>query len=92
MIFLGETGLNLHSYQSRGYSPKNTRCFINVPNSKGTNISVLCAINTLGVVAYKIKVYSLKSVDLIKFINTHLPVLEATDRKHIDGLRRDPFK
>ncbi|KAG0437808.1 Transposable element Tc3 transposase [Dictyocoela muelleri] len=83
MIFLDETGFNLHSYQSRGYSPKNQKCFINVANSKGTNISVLCAINILGVLAYKIKIGSFKSEDILEFINTQLPLLESDHRKYI---------
>ncbi|KAG0441815.1 hypothetical protein DMUE_0770 [Dictyocoela muelleri] len=55
LIFLDETGFNLHSYQRMGYSAIDTKCFINVLNSKGTNISVLCAINKTGIVGYQIK-------------------------------------
>lgn len=83
LIFLDETGFNLHSYQSFGYSPKNTKCFINVPNGKGTNISVLCAITNTSILAYKIKVGSFKSADIVDFIDTQLPILAPNERKYI---------
>lgn len=83
LIFLDESGFNLHLHQKMGYSPKNTKCFINVPNSKGVNISLLCAITISGVLAYKIKIGSLQSSDLLEFIASELPQLENNNRKYI---------
>ncbi|KAG0439926.1 hypothetical protein DMUE_2112 [Dictyocoela muelleri] len=83
LIFLDETGFKIHTYQRLGYSPKNTKCFINVPNSKGTNVSVLCAITNQGVPAYKVKVGSFKSVDMKEIIQTLLPAQLNSDRKYI---------
>ncbi|KAG0425218.1 Transposable element Tc3 transposase, partial [Dictyocoela muelleri] len=83
IIYVDETGFNLHSYQNMGYSPINTKCFITVPNSKGVNISVLCAITTLGVLAFKIKVGSFKSDDVLEFITTQLPILQPNASKFI---------
>ncbi|KAG0435354.1 hypothetical protein DMUE_4766 [Dictyocoela muelleri] len=42
------------------YSLKNTKCFINVPNSKANNVSELCAITNIGVLDFKIKWVRLK--------------------------------
>lgn len=77
IIFFDEKELYHHSYQNNRYSPKNTKLFINLLNSKGTNISILCAITILGVLCYKFKVSSFLSVDVIEFINTQLPILQA---------------
>ncbi|KAG0436961.1 hypothetical protein DMUE_3949 [Dictyocoela muelleri] len=82
-IFLDETGFNLLTYQRFRYSPKNTKCYINVPNSKDTNVSVLCAITNQGVLAYKVKVWSFKSFDMKEFIETLLPAQLNSDRKYI---------
>ncbi|KAG0436306.1 Transposable element Tc3 transposase, partial [Dictyocoela muelleri] len=83
LIFLDETGFNLHSFQRMGYSPKNTKCFINVPNSKGTNVSVLCAITKEGVLGFRIKNCSFKSLDIKSFAETILPELSSNNRKFI---------
>jgi hypothetical protein len=83
LIFLDETGLNLYTFQRFGYSPRNTKCYISVQNSKGKNVSVLCAINNQGVLAYETKIGGFKSADLTNFIMTKLPVLNACKRKYI---------
>lgn len=83
LIFLDESGFNLHLHQKLGYSPKNTKCFINVPNSKGTNVSLLCAIQVDGILASKAKVGSFKSVDMVDFIHNELVQLGPHERKYI---------
>ncbi|KAG0438237.1 hypothetical protein DMUE_3210 [Dictyocoela muelleri] len=83
LIFLDESGFNLHLNKKQGYSPKNTNCFINVPNSKGTNISLLCAINTNRILATNVKIGSFKSVDMIHFINNNLQQLGPHERKYL---------
>ncbi|KAG0439278.1 Transposable element Tc3 transposase [Dictyocoela muelleri] len=83
LIFLDETGFNLHTYQNFGTLQKNTKCYINVPNGKGTNIYVLCAITNQGILAFKIKVGSFKSVDIVDFIETQLSMLIQNERKYI---------
>ncbi|KAG0438151.1 hypothetical protein DMUE_3265 [Dictyocoela muelleri] len=74
LIFLDETGFNLHYYQ-KGYSPKKTKCYINVTNSKGQNISVLCAITKENVLRYQIKSGGFISLDILNFIDLKLPLL-----------------
>jgi transposase len=48
LVFLDETGFNLHLTNNRGYSMKNSKCYINVLSSKGTNVSLMCAITLNG--------------------------------------------
>ncbi|KAG0435625.1 Transposable element Tc3 transposase [Dictyocoela muelleri] len=83
LIFLDETGFNLHLTQKKGYSPKNTKAFSNVINSKGVNVSLLCAITSAGVLAHEIVIGSFKSSDILEFIESKLATLELNDRKYI---------
>ncbi|KAF9747732.1 hypothetical protein NGRA_3513 [Nosema granulosis] len=62
---------------------KNTKFFINVPNSKGNNVSLLCDIHLYGILVCKIKIGCFKSVDKIDFINNELLRLGCLERKYI---------
>ncbi|KAG0438894.1 hypothetical protein DMUE_2809 [Dictyocoela muelleri] len=53
LIFLDESGFNLHLTPNYGYSQKNTKAYTTVPNSKGTNVSFLCTISNNGLYCYK---------------------------------------
>ncbi|KAG0439743.1 hypothetical protein DMUE_2224 [Dictyocoela muelleri] len=83
LFFIDETWFNLHLARKFRYSQRNTKCHVFVPNSKGSNVSLLCAINIQGILAYKIKVGSFKSIDFISYINNVLPSAEPNDRKCI---------
>ncbi len=54
LVFLDETGFNLHTSMYYGYSFKNSKAFKTVPANRGRNVSVLCAIDVNGIVGYKI--------------------------------------
>ncbi|KAM0681938.1 hypothetical protein COBT_004104 [Conglomerata obtusa] len=56
LIYLDETGLNLHMAPKYGYSRANTKCYKTVQNSKGINVSLLCVIDINIVMAFEIKV------------------------------------
>ncbi|KAG0440095.1 hypothetical protein DMUE_1988 [Dictyocoela muelleri] len=83
LIFLDESGFNLHTFQQLGYSPKDAKCYVNSSNSKGTNISLLCAITFQGIFSCKIIMGSFKSADLNDFICEDLPLISPHDRKYI---------
>ena len=68
LIYIDETGFNLHTSWNYGYSPLNTKAYINVPSNRGTNVSLLCAINDKGVVAYKLRKGSFISESFYRFI------------------------
>lgn len=51
LVFLDETGFNLHQKKHYGYSLKNTKCFITMPGSRGRNMSLMLAIKQSGIVA-----------------------------------------
>ncbi|KII67544.1 hypothetical protein RF11_08383 [Thelohanellus kitauei] len=54
ILFIDETGINLHTNIHYGYSPAGLTATISEPANKGVNISVLVAIALTGVVHYMI--------------------------------------
>ena len=72
LVFLDETGFNLHTRQKYGYSLKNTKCFVTVPANRGSNISLMTAINTRGIVAHEIKEGAYNGTLFIDFISNKL--------------------
>lgn len=73
LIFIDETGFNLHMAPKYGYSPVNTKCYKTVANSKGINVSLLCAIDINGIVAYDTKVGSFNTESFVRFIDEKIP-------------------
>ena len=72
LVFLDESGFNLHQTRNYGYSPKNMKAYKIVKGSRGTNISCMVAIKNNGVVCYEIKDGSFEGTSFIKFIEEHL--------------------
>lgn len=56
LIFLDETGFNLHTANHYGYSPKNTKAFLAVKANRGINQSLMCAIDKNGIIAKDVRV------------------------------------
>ena len=72
IIFIDETGFNLHTSWNYGYSPVNVDAHIIVPSNRGINMSLLCAIGRNGLIAYSIKKGSFNSNDFCDFISSNL--------------------
>ena len=51
LVFLDETGFNLHTKKQYGYSIKNTKAYLTAPANRGKNMSLMCFIDVNGVVA-----------------------------------------
>lgn len=54
LIYLDETGFNLHTTANYGYSPVNIKAFTNVKANRGINQSLMCAISIEGIIASEI--------------------------------------
>ena len=67
LVFLDETGFNKHTTRSYGYSLINTKAHLNVDDNKGTNISLMCAIDDSGLLFYQYKQGSLHQKPLLSF-------------------------
>lgn len=72
LIFLDESGFNLHTARSYGYSLVNQKAYKYVPGNRGINKSLMCAIGKNGVIAYKLKNAGYNKVFFINFIETKL--------------------
>ncbi|KAF7691533.1 hypothetical protein CDIK_2529 [Cucumispora dikerogammari] len=68
LVFLDETGFNLHLTKNYDYSQINTKCFITVPANKNKNISLLCAVKKSGVIAFAIKEGSFDRASLFALV------------------------
>jgi len=69
ILFLDEFGFNLYCGPRYGYSIRNTLVYCTVPNSKWSNVSLMCLISNKGVVAHETKIGAYRSVDFLAFIN-----------------------
>jgi len=72
LVFLDETGVNLHTSSNYGYSTKNTKAYALFPANKGTNISLMEAITSNGVLDYELKDGAYNSAHFIDFILKNL--------------------
>lgn len=52
-LFLDETGMNLHTRPTFGYSPKNIPAYTTVPANKGRNVSIIALISSETVLSYQ---------------------------------------
>jgi len=72
LIYLDETGFNLHTSTNYGYSPKNSKAYIMTPANKGINISLMAAIGMSGVIAYQLRDGAYNGDSFLLFIQSQL--------------------
>ncbi|KAI0990432.1 hypothetical protein GJ496_002017 [Pomphorhynchus laevis] len=68
LVFLDETGFNEHLNRHFGYSPINNKAYTIVPANKGINRSVICAINSKGIIGYQYRQGSYNANLFIEFL------------------------
>lgn len=54
IVYVDETGFNLHTNKHYGYSMINTKAYDTVPANRGRNVSLLCSVSIVGIVAYEL--------------------------------------
>ena len=72
MVFLDETGFNLHTTQHYGYSFKNTKAYSLVKANRAINQSLMCAIDINGVIGFHIESGSYNGESFTSFIEKKL--------------------
>ena len=72
LVFIDDTGFNLHTSLNYGYSPTNQRAFRISPSNRGRNMGVLAAITARGVVVFQIIDGSFNSEKFGIFLREHL--------------------
>ncbi|XP_065682374.1 uncharacterized protein LOC136095567 [Hydra vulgaris] len=55
LIYLDETGFNVHTNSVYGYLLRGTPAILQSPANRGKNVSLICAVSTMGVLAYETK-------------------------------------
>lgn len=83
LIFLDETGFNEHTRRSYGYSMRNSKAYSVVPANRGINNSLICAISSVGVVAYSYKQGAFNSEHFRIFITEKLIPHFRSNPNHI---------
>lgn len=72
VIYVDETGFNLHIRRNYGRGPKGQRVTITVPNSRGRNVSVCAAMNMNGLLMYEGRVGAFNSERFVSFLDSLL--------------------
>lgn len=83
LVYLDETGFNLHTSQSYGYSPINTKAFITVPANRGQNISLMAAISINGVICFEMQDGAYNGDGFINFITAQLIPYFRSNPDHV---------
>ena len=83
LVYLDETGFNLHSSSYYGYSEQNTKAYITVPANRGINISLMCAISINGVIGHRTVSGAYNGDLFIIFINEVLVPFFSSNRNYI---------
>lgn len=83
IIFIDETGFNLHMKRGRGWSKKGTRAVIIQQANRGANISVLAAFSPVnGFIKHVEKMGAIHSDDYEKFVADLLKEVRFRHRSH----------
>ncbi|KAI0980540.1 hypothetical protein GJ496_011220 [Pomphorhynchus laevis] len=72
LVFLDDTGFNLHTSRSYGCSPATTKAFISFPANRNINRSVMCVIGINGLIAYECRKGAYNHATLIEFIRSRI--------------------
>lgn len=68
LIFIDETGFNLHLSKKYGYSPINSKCYITAPANRNKSISLMLAIGKMGILGYELREGAFNGDHMINFI------------------------
>ncbi len=70
IVFLDETGFNLHTHRRRGRSRIGKRATITQPAQRGGNLSLIVALHaTRGIIKWRVKIGSISSDEYARFLN-----------------------
>ena len=82
IIYLDETGFNLHLRRKQGRSKKGTRAVIPVQSNKGKNISIAAAIYSMGLLDYAVNIGAFNTNLFYQFIER---ICDELRLKNLDG-------
>jgi transposase len=68
ILFLDETGFNLHTSNNYGYSPVNTDAYRTVPRSRGRNVSLLAMASNSQIISIKTRLGAYNRDSYLEFL------------------------
>ncbi|KAF7685812.1 hypothetical protein CDIK_3439 [Cucumispora dikerogammari] len=74
IVFMNETNINIHISRSEGRSARGTRCSTVTACSKGSNVHIIGAISSLGLIHYELKRGSFKKENAAESVKTCLRI------------------
>ena len=81
LIFLDETGFNLHACPHFGYAPIGTTPWINIPTQRGRNVSCIAAVSIAGIISYAITDGAFNTAKMLEWLQQGLiPSLNSARR------------
>ena len=83
LIYIDETGFNLHTGAKYGYSPKNTDAYRLVPRDRQRNVSLLACISNRGVIYHKIEVGSFTGAKVASFLEEAKTAIKKHNRQAV---------
>jgi len=83
LLFLDETGFNLHTSRKYGYSPKNIPAYTLVPANRGRNISLLAIISSEKILHHKVLKGAFNTTTFLEFLQECLNLNIFNERKVI---------
>jgi transposase len=72
LIFVDESGFNLHLAPHYGYAPRGLEPHISIPTQQGTNLSLLMAVNINGIVGWEFHLGTYNAILFIQWCRTNL--------------------
>src|SRR5579871_3396655 len=82
MVFIDESGFNLHLHRKQGYVLKGHEARIIVPNSKQANLSMICAISKDGLIKNKYYLGSVTGKIFTLWIKELLTLFHSSSKKY----------
>lgn len=82
LIYIDETGQNLHVRRGIGRSYIGTPATITTPTQRGNNLSICAALSLEGIVYYRTKYLAFNNVEFVKFLD-ELSAKFIADRKYV---------
>ena len=89
LLYLDETGFNLHTSRKFGYSPKNIPAFTLVPANRGRNISLLAIISSQKIIHQKIVAGSFNTTLFLEFLQecSDLQIFTSSKKVIMDNVK-----
>nr|XP_004206232.2 uncharacterized protein LOC101241339 [Hydra vulgaris] len=82
LVYIDETGFNLHDSRHYGYALLGSTPFVTVPTQRGRNVSLICAISVTRCIGFKLKIGAFNTTSMHDWIEQDLRLV-LSDRRYV---------